>query len=427
MSEALVSRSSSCGRAKGAEEVLAEIRSDLLECKVCFERFSSEQTGRRPRNLPCGHVICLGCVCALAHAVLRQLECPFCRRRCDVGGTYDCQALLDLQDLLGSAERPNTLGSDSSWSNLSHLERGVQSWVEGLGSGLMRLQTAFGGWGELINPTGVAVLGSAAVVVVHGGHKKVTIFNSQGHYLHSFGYYGHGRSELCHPLDVAVTPIGHIVVTDAGDHSVKVFSSRGTPLADFGPFELPWGVDVDKYGRFLVTDAQAGLLWQVVMDHRCNVVVAKVVVLKDLQCPRAVASCRVSGRVAVLEAQRRHSGESIPTRLKLFSEDFVLLTQVDRLSLNLLNPMQLDISYATFDRKGDLIVADAQQGLVWSLSDLQETPTLSPLVKAGLERPVGLVATEQNSLIVLDSGDHTVKIYSASADDLYGPTRSKSI
>uniref|UniRef100_A0A3B4BVS8 RING-type E3 ubiquitin transferase n=1 Tax=Pygocentrus nattereri TaxID=42514 RepID=A0A3B4BVS8_PYGNA len=385
---------------------LRPIRSDLLECKVCFERFSSEQTGRRPRNLPCGHVICLGCVCALAHAVLRQLECPFCRRKCDVGGTYDCQALLDLQDLLGSAERPRYS------LNVS---------------GLLRLQNTFGGWGELINPTGVAVLVSAAVVVVHGGHKKVTMFNSQGHYLHSFGYYGNGRSDLCHPLDVAITPIGHVVVTDAGDHSVKVFSSRGTPLANFGPFELPWGVDVDKCGHILVTDAQAGLLWQVVMDHRCSVVVAKVVVLKDLQCPRAVASCRVSGRVAVLEAQRQHNGNSIPARLKLFSKDFVLLTQVDCFSLNLLNPMELHISCVTFDRKGDLIVADAQQGLVWSLSDLHKTPTLSPLVKARLERPVGLVATEQNSLIVLDSGDHTVKIYSTSADDSDGPKRSKSI
>ncbi|KAI4898837.1 hypothetical protein NFI96_005549 [Prochilodus magdalenae] len=419
MSEAPAPRSSSCGRRKGAEEILAEVCSELLECKVCFERFSSEQNDRRPRNLPCGHVICLGCVCALVHGVLHQLECPFCRRRCDAGGTYDCQALLDLQDLIDSAELPrrssSALGSDASWPTLPQFERGVQYGMEGLG--LMRLHTVFGGWGSIVNPTGVAVLGPETMVVVHGGHEKATIFNSQGHYLHSFGHYGHRPADLCHPLDVAVSPGGHVVVSDAGDHAVKVFSSRGTPLASFGPFELPWGVDVDRRGHILVTDAEAGTLWQVVMDSGCSVVVSKVVVVKDLQGPRAVASCRVSGRVAVLDAQRSHRGDPTPTRLKLFSEDFVPLMLVDSGSLNLTDPMRLDISYATFDRRGDLIVADAGRGLVGSLGDLQGTPALSLLVKDGLERPVGLVASEQNSLMVLDSGDHTVKIYSASADD----------
>ncbi|XP_072515832.1 E3 ubiquitin-protein ligase NHLRC1-like [Salminus brasiliensis] len=437
MSEAPVSQPSSSGRVKGAEEILAEIRSDLLECKVCFERFSSQQSGRRPRNLPCGHVICLACVCAVAHPVLRQLECPFCRRMCDIGATYDCQALLELQDLLGSAGIPrrplSALGSGPSWSGPPCLERGGQAGAEGLASGLMRLRAAFGGWGTIVNPTGVAVLGSstAVVVVVHGGHEKVTIFDSQGQYLHSFGDYGHNCSQLCHILGVAVSANGHIVVTDAGDSSVKVFSSRGRPLVTiFGPFELPWGVDVDNCGRFLVTDAQAGTLWQVVVDFGQNLVLTKVVVLKELRCPRAVTSCRVSGRVAVLEhlaAQRGHNGDPVATRLKLFSKDFVLLTQVDSFSLSLMNSTKLDISYTAFDRRGDVIVADSQQGLIWSLGDLQKAPVLSPLVKDGLVRPVGLVATEQNSLIVLDGGDHAVKIYSASAGDSYDAKRSKSI
>lgn len=409
---------------------MAEIRSDL-ECKVCFERFSSQQSGRRPRNLPCGHVICLGCVCALAQPISHQLECPFCRQMCDVGGTYDCRALLDLQDLLDSAAPPrcplNIFASGTSCSDLM----GGQCKAEGLTSGLLRICTTFGGWGTIINPTGVAVLGpSVRLVVVHGGHEKVTIFSSQGHYVHSFARYGHGRSELCHPLGVGASPSGHIVVADAGDSSVKVFSSRGYLLETItGPFELPWGVDVDDCGNILVTDAQAGTLWQVVMDFRSNVVVTKVLVLRDLQCPRAVASCRVSGRIAVLEhleVQRSPSGDSIPTRLKLFTKAFGFLVQVDSFSLNLMNSLKLDISCVTFDRRGDVIVADTRQGMIWSLGDLQETPLLFPLVKDGLVHPVGLLATE-HSLIVLDSGDHTVKIYSTTADELRNAKSSKSV
>uniref|UniRef100_W5LU26 RING-type E3 ubiquitin transferase n=1 Tax=Astyanax mexicanus TaxID=7994 RepID=W5LU26_ASTMX len=427
-------------RVKGAEEVLQEIRSDLLECKVCFERFSSDQNGRRPRNLPCGHVICLACVCALAHPVLRQLECPFCRRLCDIGGTYDCQALLGLQDLVASAGIPRCSanrvpGSGPSCSGHPCPEgMGPQASAESPGLLVqMHLRAAFGGWGTLINPTGVAVLepSMASVVVVHGGHEKVNIFNSQGHYLHSFGCYGHNRDQLCHVLDVAVSTSGHIVVTDAGDSSVKVFTSSGLPLATIiGPFELPWGVDINNCGHILVTDAQAGKLWQIKVDFGQNVVSTKMVVLQDLQCPRAVVSCKVSGCVAVLEhmeVQRRHNGGSAATRLKLFSQDFVLLTLVDSSGLSQISSMKLNISYVTFDRHGNVIVADSQQGTVWSLGDLETTTVMTALVQDGLVRPVGLVATEQNSLIVLDSGDHTVKIYSTSAENSNCAKTIKSI
>ncbi|XP_066499498.1 E3 ubiquitin-protein ligase NHLRC1-like [Hoplias malabaricus] len=415
MSKDVVSQSGSSGRVKGAEEILSEIRLELLECKVCFEMFSSQQNGRRPRNLPCGHVICLGCVCALAHPILRQLECPFCRRGCDVGGTYDSQALLDLRDLLDSTGRPryflSPFGSGESCSVSP--KQASQS----LGSGIRHLQTAFGGWGSIVNPTGVAVLGPMEVVVVHGGHEKVTIFNFEGHYRHSFGHYGHSPSEICHPLDVAVSPLGHILVTDAGDHSVKVFSQRGCSLASIGPFKLPWGIDLDNSGHVLVTDAQAGTVWQILMDFGNDVmVVDKRMILKNLQFPRAVASCRVSGNVVVLEAQRSNNRDSTPSTLKLFNKDFILLSQVDSSNLSPMSSVKIDLSYATFDKNGDVIVADVQQGLVWSLGDIQ-SPVLSLIVKDGLLRPVGLVTTEQNSLIVLDGGDHAVKIYSDGAED----------
>ncbi|XP_076866821.1 E3 ubiquitin-protein ligase NHLRC1-like [Brachyhypopomus gauderio] len=406
MSEPPVSQSGNSGRRRRAEEILAEIHSDLLECKVCFEMFSTQWKLRRPRNLPCGHVICLECVYTLAHRAQQQLECPFCRRLCDVNSTSDCQALVALQELLTSeTPRPSFLCPEGA---LQASEEEV---------GVMRLRTAFGGWGRLINPTGLAVFGpSGAVLVVHGGPEKATVFSPQGERLHGFGRSGHGASELCHPLDVAVTPGGHVVVTDAGDRSVKMFSSRGRPLASIiGPFELPWGVNIDSHGHILVTDAQAGTLWQMRVDFVRGEVLVKRVVVKELQCPRAVASCSVSGRIAVLEhgvgGHRR--GDTTPVQLKLFGEDFILLMQMDSFGLNLMTSTRLDASSIAFDGRGGLVVSDARRGLVWSVRDLNKTPVLTLLVVEGLLHPVGLVKTGQNLLIVLDSGDHTVKIYSA--------------
>lgn len=388
-----------------AEEILDEIYTDLLECKVCFEKFSSEPRARRPRNLPCGHVICLGCVCALSHAEARRLECPFCRKQCDQGGTYECQVLNDLQEMIG----------------LYFPQKHPRVWERDLRSGVMRLQGVFGGWGSLINPTGVAVFGASRdVLVVHGGHERVSVFSCQGHYLRSFGRYGHERFEICHPLDIAVTPGGHIVVTDAGDRSVKVFSSSGSPVATISDlFQLPWGIDVNLSGNILVTDAEAGTLSQIVMDFSCGVVSIKKTMVEDLQTPRAVACCRASACIAVVEhLQSRQSPDEdyTLTRLKVLSSDYVLLRQLDTFSLH---PLRLSISSVTFNTNGELILADAHQGLVWSLGDVSKAPELTPLIREGLVRPVGLAAADEDALIVLDAGDHTVKTYRTDTEDLY--------
>ncbi|XP_030638208.1 E3 ubiquitin-protein ligase NHLRC1-like [Chanos chanos] len=392
----------------GAEEILTEIHDNLLECKVCFETFSLQQREHRPQNLSCGHVLCLECVYALSKPFLDRLECPFCKRPCDVGGISDCWALTDLQDLLLYR---------SPRSPRRRLVREHESWGKGLGSGSLHLTTAFGGWGRLINPTGLATFEtSGAIVVVHAGDKRVTVHSSTGKHLHGFGQAGHGSKELCHPLDVAVAPGGHIVVTDAGDSSVKVFSSRGRPIVTIQePFQLPWGTDVDTNGRILVTDTKAGTLTQVVMDFSRRVICDKRVVLTGLQCPRSVAICPVTGNTAVLEHLEdcvQSQGGSRPKRLQVFGKDFTLLSLVDSFSLTSMTPGRLSISSVAFDRVGNVIVSDTQQGAIWSLGTLPKTPVLTPLVCEGLVYPVGLVVTAQNTLIVLDSGDHTVKLYS---------------
>ncbi|KAI5611879.1 tripartite motif-containing protein 2 [Silurus asotus] len=386
-----------------AEEILDEIYSDLLECKVCFETFSSQPRARRPRNLPCGHVICLGCVCALSHTVSHRLECPFCRKQCGQGDTYECQVLVDLQETI-RPYFPRKKNQDSEGN---------------LGSGVMRLHGAFGGWGPLINPTGVVVFGASQdVLVAHGGHERVTVFGCRGQYLRSFGRYGHDSFEICHPLDIAVAPGGHVVLADAGNRSVKVFSSTGRPLATVSDlFQLPWGVDVDLSGNILVTDAEAGTLTQIVLDFGSGVVLGKKVTVKDLKTPRAVACCKASRRVVVVEhLQVREDAEQ--TRLKVFGRDFELLRQIDNLRMN--------ISAVTFDRNGGLVVADTLRGLVWSLGDVCEAPEMIPLVQEGLVRPVGLAMTDDDTLIVLDAGDHTVKTYTSRTEDLYSDRHSEN-
>lgn len=393
------------------EGILREIQSNLLECKVCFEKFTTQQRKRRPQNLSCGHVLCLECIRVLSHPLLHKLECPFCRQLCNVDSTSHCRALSDLQELLLSM---------SPRSPVPHRAKGGSGWAGGLGSSTLHLRSAFGGWGTLINPTGIAALcSSGTIVVVHDGDRRVVVLGPQGKKLHSFGRRGRAPGEICYPMDVAVTPSGYVVVTDVGDSTVKVFTSRGSHvLTAKGSPKLPWGVDVDSCGHILVSDIQAGTLSQVIVDYARGVTLTSQVVITDLQHPRAVACCRVTGNIAVVEhlvdvphPPRSHHQT---TRLRVFDKDFHLLYQTDSFSISLSSTMWLCMSAVAFDRDGDVIVIDSEQGMIWSMGKFKNGPVLTPLVKEALVRPIGLVSTALNTLIVLDSGDHAVKMYSAS-------------
>uniref|UniRef100_A0A3Q3JIT6 RING-type E3 ubiquitin transferase n=1 Tax=Monopterus albus TaxID=43700 RepID=A0A3Q3JIT6_MONAL len=382
-----------------APGILRQIQITLLECKVCFEKFNTQQRERRPQNLSCGHVLCLECITTLSHPLLRKLECPFCRQLCSVDSTSHCQVLSDLQELLFPRSPVSTA-------------------LPLMASTALRLTTAFGGWGTLINPTGIAALGSSrTLVVVHDGEKRVVMFSPQGRKLHSFGRRAQASGEIRYPVDVAVTPCGYVVVTDAGDKSVKVFTSRGHQVLKVkDSFEMPWGVDTDSCGHILVSDIQAGTLSQVKVDYSRGVILAMHTAISDLRHPKAVACCQMTGNTAVMEhlTNDRHIPER-HMRLKVFTKDFQLLYQTDSFSLTLQYTVRLNMSGVVFGKDGDLIVIDSNQGIIWSLGKPQNGPSLTPLVGDHLIRPAGLVSVN-NMLIVLDSGDHAVKIYSAKSD-----------
>lgn len=387
-----------------AEGILRSIHVNLLECKVCFEKFDTRWRNRRPQNLPCGHVLCLECITALSHPVLGNLECPFCRQLCSTGNASHCQVLIDLHDLL--------LSWNPTFSVRPSVAEARQGSSEGLARACLDFRSAFGGWGTLVNPTGMAFLASTGtVVVVHDGEERVKIFSPQGEELHSFGQ----RKEICYAVDVAVTPCGHIVVTDTGGKAVRVFTARGCPVLTITDrFQMPWGVDTDSSGHLLVSDAQSGFISRVRVDYSRGVVLDHHSVISDLQSPKEVACCHQTGSTAVvehLEKSTHPSGRRQHTRLTVFTEGFQLLYHADSFSLSMQSNVRLHVSAVAFDADGDVIVSDSCVGMVWSLGKLQNGPALTPLVGEHLIRPLGLLA-QKNTLFILDGGDHTIKVYS---------------
>nr|XP_057939495.1 E3 ubiquitin-protein ligase NHLRC1-like [Doryrhamphus excisus] len=376
------------------EDMLKEIQVNLLECKVCFEKFNTQQAERRPQNLSCGHVLCLECIRALSHPLLRKLECPFCRQLCSIDATSHCQALCDLQEMLFVIP------------DVPRSEKGGEEAITGVGSKALNLCMTFGGWGALINPSGLAVMKSSGTIfVVHDGEKRVVALSPQGRKQHTFGPRGHAGEDVCFAVDVAVTRCGHVVVTDAGDKAVKVFTSRGRHVLTIkARFSLPWGVDTDSSGHILVTDVQAGTLSRFKVDYKHGVTQEEGVVVSNLQHPKSVACGGRTGNTAVMEHVTQDT-----QHLTVFTEDFHVLYRVDSFGLKLMSSVTM--SGVTFDTNGHLLVFDSQQGMIWSFGNMQSGPVLTPLVSDHLIRPVGLVPLN-NTLIVVDGGDHTVKVYS---------------
>ncbi|XP_004614014.3 E3 ubiquitin-protein ligase NHLRC1 [Sorex araneus] len=380
-------------------ELVQEAESSLLECQVCFERFEP-RTPRRPRSLPCGHVLCVSCVRDLTHPRRLALECPFCRLPCVASGARDCLPLLHLLELLACELRPRPAPPPAARAPGAH--------------------RAFGGWGTLVHPTGLALCPRRArVVVVHDGKKRVRTFDLWGGYARQFGERGPAAEDVQYPLDVTVTRDGHVVLTDAGDRAVKAFDAQGRcKLVLAGRFALPWGVDAcpddddDDGAAVLVTDAEAGTLHRLELDPEAGAVRGCVQLRGQLRGPRAVAVCRLSGAVAVLERPlASRAGGAAGAAVKVFGADMRLLAQVDSFGLSLLFPTPIAVSAVAFDHQGNVVVTDTAGPAVLCLGKPQEMPVVKVVATRGLARPVALAFSKQNSLLVLDNETHSVNVY----------------
>ncbi|NXU11660.1 NHLC1 ligase, partial [Pardalotus punctatus] len=277
------------------------------------------------------------------------------------------------------------------------------------------LRLCLGGWGSLVNPTGVAACrGSGRLAVAHDGKKRIHIFGPSGFCLRRFGERGDAGNDIKYPLDVTVTSDGHVVVTDGGDCSVKAFDFEGRGvLAVREGFCLPWGLDATPKSEVILTDSEAGALYRLTADFQRGELKKCQMIRSRLVSPRAVAVCQTSGAVVVIEHLQARGPSKGSTRVKIFSAEMDLIGQMDSFGLNLVFLSRIYATAVAFDKEGHIIVTDVCSQAVICLGKPEEFPIFNPLISHGLSYPVGLTYMANDSLVVLDSGDHSIKIYSS--------------
>ncbi|XP_070549292.1 E3 ubiquitin-protein ligase TRIM56-like [Ptychodera flava] len=84
-----------------ADDILDEIRDDLLTCTICLEFFN------QPKILPCHHTYCQLCLVKLVEKGKGALHCPSCRKTCPIptGGVQNLDNNFYLNSLLETIQR----------------------------------------------------------------------------------------------------------------------------------------------------------------------------------------------------------------------------------------------------------------------------------------------------------------------------------
>ena len=120
-------------------------------------------------------------------------------------------------------------------------------------------------------PSKIDINATGHVFVADSGNHRIAVMDSAGAGLYAFGSQGAGPGQFERPTGLAVGPDNRIVVSDTFNRRVQVFEADGTYAGTVGaqrtydypnPGELllPHGVDVDKDGRIIVTDARVNRL-----------------------------------------------------------------------------------------------------------------------------------------------------------------------
>ena len=57
------------------------------------------------------------------------------------------------------------------------------------------------------------------------GNNRVSIFDKDGVFIHSFGSYGSGHGQFSWPTGIAINPTGHIYIGGRDNKRIQIFST----------------------------------------------------------------------------------------------------------------------------------------------------------------------------------------------------------
>ena len=261
-------------------------------------------------------------------------------------------------------------------------------------------------------PWGVAINQQGQVVVVEQGLNCVSIFNSTGKKIRSFGSRGSGRGQFNIPYGVAIDDYGNILVADTYNHRIQKFSSDGRFTAAVGTkgsgqlqFSSPIGIKINpQTKKVYVADHD---------NHRVQVLQHNLTFFSSFGS-HGIDPGQLSSPwdVAFDSANNVYVADWGNRRIQVFSENGEFLRQIGKSGTGqgeLSNPAKITIDnedkiYVTENGNHRVSVFTSDGGYLTSFGSEGNGPQQ-------FQNPRGIAVDKSGMVYVCDKGNNRVQIF----------------
>lgn len=255
--------------------------------------------------------------------------------------------------------------------------------------------------GELDNPTDIALDSNGFVYIVDSGNNRIAVFDKNGNFSKVFG-----DKELLHPWGIAVNG-SYLYVSDTGNHRIVTFTMQGIKndiigQRGIGPtqFNYPTGIQIDGKGQLWVADSGNNRIVRIRKNFENLVIGWDSITIEPLGLAQS------DGMVYVAD-----NNSNLVNVYEMATGKFVNSIGLSGTSATgLQKPVDCD-----FLPRGDLVVSDSGNSRiqVYSKNGEHLVSFGSKGTSSGqLNSPGGLACTKSGKIIIADTGNKRVSIFS---------------
>ncbi|XP_011643775.1 E3 ubiquitin-protein ligase TRIM71 [Pogonomyrmex barbatus] len=242
---------------------------------------------------------------------------------------------------------------------------------------------------NLCRPWGLTCDNEGNIIISDRSNNRIQVYREDGTLIRKFGSYGSGPCQFNRPAGIAVDARRRLIVVDKDNHRVQILTLEGEFLRSFGEhgekqgqFCYPWDVAVNSACEIAVTDTR---------NHRVQLFSAEGIplrmfggqphLLRYLDSPRGICFNN-EGKLIVTDFNNHH----------------VLIIEY--------NMTEMRILKCEKESKGK-----RQDGETGDGQNEENMPTF--------QRPQGVIAADDGSILVADSRHNSIKAYNSVGSLIY--------
>jgi tripartite motif-containing protein 2/3/tripartite motif-containing protein 71 len=261
------------------------------------------------------------------------------------------------------------------------------------------------------NPVGVTINQKNELLVVEHGGNRVSIFNSKGEKIRSFGSHGSGNGQFSSPHGVAVDDNGDILVAEGGSCRIQKFSADGRFITAVGTdgngqlqFQTPVGIKIHPLTRGIYVGDHS--------NHRIQILNPDLSYFSSFgSCGSGPEQLTYPWDVAFDNANNVYVADTGNGRIQVFAEDGNFLRQIGKKGTGkgkLSSPAMITISenqlYVSEYGNHRVSVFTTQGDYLTSFGTCGNGPQQ-------FQSPYGVAVDQSGMVYVADHGNNRIQVF----------------